>query len=131
MKNRNTEFLKLREPQIGETSSQTSTEELFQNKTLRPILKLQNDLFIQVFIQYSKKQKSVFFNLSNAKKEIYIENALLKDFKFRDFLLGIIVGLFTTDEFKEYTLMTSSLHKRIIAMLQERLKSQLDLLIEN
>ena len=78
MKNRTEEFLKLRESQIGDISSQTSTEELFQNKTLRPILKLQNDLFVSVFIQYSKKQKSVFFNLSNSNKEIYIENALIK-----------------------------------------------------
>ncbi len=131
MKNRNFEFSKLREPQIGETSSQTSTEELFQNKTLRPILKLQNELFLNIFIQYAKKQKNVFFNLSNTQKEIYIENALMKDFKFREFLIGLIVGLFTIDEFKEYSLITSSLHKRMIGMLQERLKSQIQLLIQD
>lgn len=130
MKNRTEEFLKLRESQIGDISSQTSTEELFQNKTLRPILKLQNDLFVSVFIQYSKKQKSVFFNLSNSNKEIYIENALLRDFKFRDFLIGLIIALFTIDEFKEYSLKASSFNKRMISMLQERLKSQIELLVE-
>ena len=125
MENRTSQLLKLREPQIGETSSQTSSEELFQNKTLRPILKLQNELFIAILNQYTKKQKNVFINLSTSKKEEFIDYALHRDFKFRDFLIGIVVGLFTIDEYFEYLLNPSNLNKRIINMLSTRLKSQL------
>ena len=45
-------------------------EEAFQNHTLRPILKIQNDLLVQVFINYAIKQKSVFFTLSPALKRL-------------------------------------------------------------
>ena len=44
----------------------TETEvEKFQNDTLRPILKLQNDLLIHVFIQYCQQRKGLFFKLSD------------------------------------------------------------------
>ena len=44
------EFIhKFRGDILGNIDNQSSVEEEFQNKTLRPILKLQNDLIIQVF----------------------------------------------------------------------------------
>ena len=50
MNSRDSALLSLREDVIGTVNSQSSSEEIFQNKTLRPILKLQNDLFIVVFL---------------------------------------------------------------------------------
>ena len=47
----------LRGETLGEINSQTSVEELFQNQTLRPILKLQNELYIELFINYILKNK--------------------------------------------------------------------------
>ena len=38
-----------------------STEERFQNLVLRPIAKLQSDLFIEVFKDYVSKHKNVFY----------------------------------------------------------------------
>ena len=46
-------------------------EERFQNETLRPILKLQNPLLIEVFYNYIEKRKGVFFELSLPKKLDY------------------------------------------------------------
>lgn len=103
-------------------------EELFQNSTLRPILKLQNDLLIQVFINYAVKQKNVFFGLAIDKKVDYIENVIQKDIKFRNSIKGIIIGLFTTDEYAEYIKNSSNLNKRMMNLVVERLKSQLQLL---
>jgi len=60
MANRDEFLLNLRGEPIGVTFENSSLEELFQNKTLRPILKLQNDLFIEVFINYAIKQKKYF-----------------------------------------------------------------------
>ena len=45
-------------------NDQMSAEEYFQNATLRPILKLQNDLFLLVFRNYISKHKNVFYDLS-------------------------------------------------------------------
>jgi hypothetical protein len=68
MEARDTRLLELRGESYGTINNQSSSEEIFQNKTLRPILKMQNDLFIQVFINYAIKQKNVFFSLTPEKK---------------------------------------------------------------
>lgn len=123
-------ILELRGESIGMVSNQSSPEESFQNKTLRPILKLQNDLFIEVFRNYAIKQKNVFFTLSPDKKNAYIENVIQRDIKFRNSLKGIVIALFTIEEYTEYIKNSSNLNKRMMNMLIERLKSQI-LLFEN
>lgn len=128
METRDNTVLELRGNAIGSIFNQSSIEETFQNQTLRPILKLQNDLLIQVFINYAVKQKSVFFSLSPDKKLNYIENVIQRDIKFRNALKGMIIAFFTLDEYAAYILNSSNLNKRMMNMLAERLKSQVQLL---
>jgi len=104
-----------------------SENERFQNKTLRPIIKLQNDLFLAVFKNYIKKYKNVFYNLSLEKKMIYIENAIQKNIKFRNSLKGMVIGQFTTNEYETYVQNSSALNKRIMNIIMERLKDQVQL----
>lgn len=112
---------------LGTISSQSSSDEVFQNQTLRPILKLQNDLFLAVFENQISKHKNDFYKLSVEKKLHYIENVIQKDIKFRNSLKGMIIGLFTIDEYATYITNSSSLNKRMMNMLIERLKSQVQL----
>ncbi|WP_322549962.1 glyoxalase [Flavobacterium psychraquaticum] len=128
MKTKDEALLELRGTALGITNEDSSAEERFQNQTLRPILKLQNELLLEVFINYAKVQKGVFFELSLSKKQLYIENALQKDVKFSNSLKGMIIGLFTIAEYKEYSLNTSNINKRIGNLLMERFKSQMQLL---
>jgi hypothetical protein len=128
METRDLSILELRGSSIGNITEQSSSEEIFQNKTLRPILKFQNDLFIEVFTNYAVKQKGVFFTLSPDKKMAYIENTIQRDIKFRNSLKGMVIGLFTTEEYNTYIKNSSNLNKRMMNMLIERLKSQVLLL---
>lgn len=112
---------------IGTISQQSSAEEKFQNQTLRPILKLQNDLFLAVFTNQISKHKNDFYKLSVEKKLLYIENVIQKDIKFRNSLKGMVISLFSLDEYAEYIQNSSSLNKRMMNMLIERLKSQVQL----
>ncbi len=128
MNQRDLDLLALREAVIGTVNSQSSTEEIFQNKTLRPILKLQNDLFLIVFINYAVKQKGTFFTLNPQKKLEYIEHTIHRDIKFRNSLKGMVIGMFTCEEYETYIKDSSSLNKRMMNMLIERLKSQVQLL---
>ena len=122
-------FLKaFRGEAIGNISNESSSDELFQNQVLRPILKLQNDLVLAVFLNYLAKNKMALKNQTLEKKEATIENALQKDIKLRNVLKGIIIGLFTADEYAVYLKNSSGLNKRIMSMLMERLKSQVQLL---
>lgn len=128
MEARDNHVLEIRGEALGTITNQSSNEEVFQNKTLRPILKLQNDLFIAVFINYAVKQKGVFFSLSPEKKMTYIENVIQRDIKFRNSLKGMVFGLFTVDEYNEYIQNSSNLNKRMMNMLIERLKSQIQVI---
>ncbi len=128
MENRDIEIIDMRGGILGNILPLSSEEEIFQNKTLRPILKLQNDLFIQVFINYAQKQKNVFFTLTPDKKLTYIESVIQKDIKFRNSLKGMVIGFFTVDEYKEYILNSSNLNKRMMNLLVERLKNQVQLI---
>lgn len=106
-------------------SEDTSTNESFQNKTLRPILKLQNSIILMLFKNYITKHKNNFYTLSLEKRFIYIDNAIQKDIKFRNALKGIVVGLFTLEEYELYIQNSSSLNKRMMNMVNERLKDQI------
>ena len=128
MKTKDEALLELRKSATGIINEDSSAEERFQNQTLRPILKVQNELLLEVFINYAKIQKGVFFELSLSKKQLYIENALQKDVKFSNSLKGMIIGLFTIAEYKEYSLNNSNINKRIGNLLMERFKSQMQLL---
>jgi hypothetical protein len=125
MKTKDESILEIRGESIGTITESSSSEEKFQNQTLRPILKFQNDLFIEVFRNYATKQKGVFFTLPPEKKMNYIENAIQRDIKFRNSLKGIVMGMFTITEYKEYILNSSNINKRMMNLLIERLKSQI------
>ena len=102
-------------------------EERFQNDTLRPILKLQNPIFIEAFHQYIEKRKGVFYDLGLEKKLAYIENSLIKDQKFRNLIKGMVMGHFTVEEYQQYALNSSALNKRMMHMVIDRLKDQVQL----
>lgn len=105
-----------------------TSEEYFQNKTLRPIAKLQDELLVAVFQNYCRKHKNVFYDLSIEKRLDYIENAIHKDMKFRNGLKGIIIGQFTLAEYESYIENSSALNKRMMNIVKERLKSNIQLL---
>ena len=112
---------------LGAITYETSSEEYFQNQILRPILKLQNDLFIEIFKNYILKSKTNFETFTIDKKMKFIENSIQNDMKFRSLLNGIVIGFFTIDDYMLYSKNASALSKRIATMVIERLKSQIQL----
>ncbi|KIQ14627.1 MULTISPECIES: hypothetical protein [Flavobacterium] len=127
MADRDTFLKELRGETLGTVSAQSSADELFQNQTIRPILKLQNDLFVAVFINYVNKNKADFYSYTVEKKLQTIENSIQKDIKFRNSLKGIVMALFTIEEYDTYIQNSSSLNKRMMNLLIDRLKSQVQL----
>ena len=127
MNGRHNDLLKIR-PKIKKVKDfpNMSDDERFQNETIRPILKLQNPLFILVFKNYIEKRKRVFYDLSLDKKMIYIESSIVKDQNFHNSLKGIIIGHFTVAEYRQYLLNFSSLNKRMMNMLIKRLQNQIE-----
>ena len=102
-------------------------DERFQNTVLRPIIKFQNDLLIEAFKNYITKHKKVFYELSLVKRTDYIENAVQKDMKFRNSLKGMIIGLFTVEDYMLYIKNSSALNKRMMNLVKQRLIDNLQL----
>ncbi|RKS53211.1 hypothetical protein BC962_1460 [Gillisia mitskevichiae] len=129
MNHRDTELLRLR-PEIpsARVSEKMSRDEHFQNKTLRPVIKLQNELFVEVFRNYIKKHKNSFHSYSVQKKLSFIENAIQRDIKFRNSLKGIVMGQFTIEEYLLYIENSSALNKRMMNLVKERMFSNIQLL---
>ncbi|MGY8925153.1 MAG: glyoxalase [Flavobacteriales bacterium] len=126
-------YLKSLRPDILTKTIKTemSSEEYFQNKVLRPIIKFQNELLIAVFLQFCTKYKNVFFDLSTEKKILYIESSITKDSKLRSSFRDLIIGLFSVEEYSEYLKNASALNKRMTGIIKERLISHVQLLSES
>ncbi|MGX1930284.1 glyoxalase [Flagellimonas sp. 2504JD4-2] len=105
-----------------------SSDERFQNQTLRPIIKFQNPLLLEVYKNYIRKHKGAFYDLSLEKRLEYIENSIQKDIKFRNSLKGMVIGQFTVEEYQIYIQNSSALNKRMMNIVIERLKDQVQLL---
>ena len=128
MNSRDSFLNEFRGPSLGQNTTQSSEEEVFQNATLRPILKLQNDLIVLVFQNYVNQIKLPFKDFTVEKKMSSIATIISKDIQLQNTLKGIVIGLFTTEEYHYYSKTISNSNKRIKAMLIERLQSQLQLL---
>jgi len=128
MNSRDTFLNEFRGPSLGQNTTQSSEEEVFQNATLRPILKLQNDLIVLIFQNYVNQIKLPFKDFTVEKKMSSIATIISKDIQLQNTLKGIVIGLFTTEEYHYYSKTISNSNKRIKAMLIERLQSQLQLL---
>lgn len=128
MNSRDSFLNEFRGPTLGQNTTQSSEEEVFQNATLRPILKLQNDLIVLVFQNYVNQIKLPFNGFTVEKKMSSIATIVSKDIQLQNTLKGIVIGLFTTEEYHYYSKTISNSNKRIKAMLIERLQSQPQLL---
>jgi hypothetical protein len=103
-------------------------DECFQNKTLRPIVKLQKDLLLAAFRNYVHKHKNVFYDLPIEKRMDYVENAINRDMKFRNSLKGMVIGQFTLDEYATYIQNSSALNKRMMGIVKESIWENIQLL---
>jgi len=102
-----------------------SDDERFQNQTLRPIIKLQNDLLLASFQNYIKKMKNSFYDLKLENRMEYITKAIQKDIKFRNSLKGMIIGQLAVEEYDVYIQNSSALNKRMMNMVIKRLQDQI------
>lgn len=102
-----------------------SALELFQNQTLRPVIKMQHDLLIASFNTYKAKRKIDFSSLTDQKKRSKSKAVFVKDINHKNLTLGFIIGAFSLEEFAYYSLNASELNKRIIQIVIQRVQDSL------
>lgn len=119
-------ILKLRAeiPSIENLGS-TKALEIFQNNSLRPILKFQNDALVHVFLLDLRSKKIDLKTFNTKKRLLLIDTHLRTNSNLRQLLLGMVIALLSIDEMEFYNSVYKELNKRIFSMLKVRLKDQL------
>lgn len=107
-------------PQAG-INEATSKAEEFQNTVLRPILKMQNELFLAVVNSHLDKKRILLHEMPTLKKEQTLRQILTSDNLLKNELRGMVIGQMELSEFKEYLLIQPEAKKRIATMLEERI----------
>ena len=100
--------------------------EKFQNLTLRPLLKFQNEIYLLFLNNYLLEVKIDLAKLSIDEQYDAIENGIKNNLQLKNTLIGCSIGIMTEEEMKYYLKHKTELNRRIINMVLERVKSQLE-----
>ena len=130
MTDRDPTLLALR-PSIGAETDQASEMEAFQNRTLRPILKLQNKLILALVALYLHKHHGPFGRLPRADLQALVTNLLKENERLKRMLTGLTAGLFTEEEFRFFLDHEAELTRRLTSLLLKRVEDQLGALAQS
>ena len=104
-----------------------SVVEQFQNNTLRPVLKFQHDVLVASWHKYAEEQKSTFYKLNRPDQLTYLRAAIQTNRAYRNFVLGLVCGVFTKVEWQAFRQNEKELTRRIMTLLVERLLSEAEI----
>ncbi|NJC25979.1 hypothetical protein [Neolewinella antarctica] len=99
----------------------TAPLERFQNETLRPIAKLQNDLLIATLNIFLAKRKVKMDQVAVKQRFDKVKELVARDNRLRGLLFGIIIGQFTAAEMAFYGEWEGDINRRLTNLLTERL----------
>ena len=103
-------------------NNETLEIEVFQNKTIRPIIKMQHDILLACFTDYLEEKKVNLSVLTKTQKENKIKSILLKDISFKKMIIGLILGHFSMEEINFYFINKKEIHRRIISITTKRIQ---------
>lgn len=98
-------------------------DEQFQNDTLRPVMKMQHDLLLDVFRMFLAKRKVKLEQLPAHQRFAKIKELLTRDNRLRGLLFGIAIGQFTRGEMEYYLENDGNVNRRITNLIVERMTS--------
>lgn len=99
---------------------QTEAED-FQNRVLRPIIKMQSDLLIAHVNSKLESLSVQFTTLTKDEKTQYLTQLFMKDIAFKREVIGMILGYLTLDEYRTYTSLTKELNRRVVQIVRQRI----------
>ncbi len=92
-------------------------EEEFQNKVLRPIIKMQSDLLMAHVSAQLKALKIDWDQLTPIKRKDTLTALLIKDQLFKSEIVGIVIGQLEIAEYQTYRAHHKEMNKRITQMV--------------
>ena len=107
-------------PELKLPAGKSGPEETFQNETLRPILKLQHPLLLQLFAAYVQKRKPKLMQMADNDRAEWIREVLRKDLRLRNQLCGMVMGMFTEAEMQWFLDNEAEALQRLASLLTQR-----------
>ena len=98
----------------------TSPAEDFQNKVLRPIIKMQSDLLLAHLRNKLLTSKIDLTKLSLDKQESALTGIFTNDQAFKREIMGMVLGHFTLEEYEVYLEMSKEFNRRITQIVLNR-----------
>jgi len=112
--------------QIQFEAIQSNTNQLFQDKTLRPILKFQHEIILAIFNNFLQKHKLYFNQLNSEQRNNKIEQIFKQNLALQSLFKGLIIGLFDKEEIDYWLLNKNEINKRMIQLLIKRIQSSME-----
>jgi hypothetical protein len=97
-----------------------SSAEDFQNRVLRPVIKMQNDLLLAHLKAKLKAMKVEWGRLTPLQQRAILSGLFTKDQSFKHEIIGMVIGQFTISEYTAYLKNQKELNRRITQMTLER-----------
>lgn len=110
-------------PEIPIQEIHTNPIQVFQDKTLRPILKYQHDLIITIYNEFLDNHKIDFSLLSPEQINLKIDHTVKQNSNLQALLKGTIIALFTNEELIYWKNNKTEVNKRIIQLIIKRIQS--------
>ncbi len=104
-----------------ETTDADATIGAFLHTTLRPVLKLQNDLLLAVVADFVRDHH---ITLRPTDQHHQLAELLSRNTKLRYTIVGLITGLFAAAEYAFYRQHRAELNRRLLEMAQRRVLDQ-------
>ena len=124
MMTRDEQLLSIR-PQIDAENITDEFMEVFQNKTLRQVLKLQNDTLLAICLDFLNNKYKNFEGRDSTIKKSLMQDALKTDQALKKLLYGVVIGQFTKSELAFYLNHKSDINKRLVEFIFKRVSGQL------
>lgn len=96
----------------------------FLHRTLRPVLKLQNEPLLAAVATFLRDHHVPFVSAPPDERGRYLTELLGRNVKLRYTIIGLIIGLFTAAEADFYAAHRSEFNRRLLELAQHRVLDQ-------
>jgi len=97
----------------------------FQNKVLRPAIKMQSELLLAHLNAKLVALKVDLKKLDLVKQRATLTDLLTKNQSFKQEIIGMVIGQFDLDEYENYSHMPKEINRRITQIVLNRCLDQL------
>ena len=119
-------LLALRPAVPADPADAADTVGAFLHATLRPVLKLQNDLLLAVVADFVRDHHIV---LRPTDQQHQLTELLGRNTKLRYTVVGLVTGLFTAPEYAYYRQHRPELNRRLLELAQRRVLDQAEKIV--